>query len=38
MIVGTMSREFYLKEHDPERWVVETSASSPSSSSGGRRG
>ena len=34
MIVGTMSREFYLKEHDPERWVVETS---PSSSSG-RRG
>src|SRR5882724_691352 len=34
MIVGTMSREFYMKEHDPERWVVETS---PSSSSG-RRG
>ena len=24
MIVGSMSREFYLKEHDPERWVVET--------------
>jgi cytochrome b subunit of formate dehydrogenase len=24
MIVGTMSREFYLKEHDPKRWVVET--------------
>jgi hypothetical protein len=23
MIVGTMSREFYLKEHDPQRWVVE---------------
>jgi formate dehydrogenase subunit gamma len=22
MIVGTMSREFYLREHDPERWVV----------------
>jgi cytochrome b subunit of formate dehydrogenase len=22
MIVGTMSREFYLKEHDPQRWVV----------------
>jgi hypothetical protein len=19
-----MSREFYLKEHDPKRWVVET--------------
>ena len=34
MIVGTMSREFYLKEHDPERWVVETSTSS----SRGRRG
>ncbi len=23
MIVGTMSREFYLKEHDPKRWVVD---------------
>jgi len=23
MIVGTMSREFYLKEHDPKRWVIE---------------
>jgi formate dehydrogenase subunit gamma len=23
MIVGSMSREFYLKEHDPDRWVVE---------------
>ena len=23
MIVGSMSREFYLKEHDPRRWVVE---------------
>jgi len=23
MIVGSMSREFYLKEHDPTRWVVE---------------
>lgn len=34
MIFGSMSREFYLKEHDPERWVVETSSSSP----GGRRG
>jgi len=21
MIFGSMSREFYLKEHDPERWV-----------------
>jgi cytochrome b subunit of formate dehydrogenase len=24
MIVGSMSREFYVKEHDPKRWVVET--------------
>ncbi len=23
MIVGSMSREFYLKEHDPERWAIE---------------
>jgi cytochrome b subunit of formate dehydrogenase len=23
MIVGSMSREFYLKEHDPSRWIVE---------------
>jgi len=22
MIVGSMSRDFYLKEHDPERWVI----------------
>jgi len=26
MIVGSMSREFYLKEHDPKRWVVEGSS------------
>jgi cytochrome b subunit of formate dehydrogenase len=31
MIFGWMSRDFYLKEHDPRRWVVETS-SSPSTS------
>jgi len=24
MIVGSMSREFYLKEHDPKRWVIES--------------
>ena len=24
MIVGSMSREFYLEEHDPKRWVVES--------------
>ena len=23
MIVGSMNREFYLKEHDPKRWVIE---------------
>jgi len=23
MIVGSMSRDFYLKEHDPKRWVIE---------------
>jgi cytochrome b subunit of formate dehydrogenase len=27
MIFGSMSRDFYLKEHDPERWVIEASAS-----------
>ncbi len=27
MIVGSMSREFYLEEHDPHRWVVDTSSS-----------
>jgi len=36
MIVGTMSREFYLQEHDPQRWVVGPSTSS--SSPAGRRG
>jgi cytochrome b subunit of formate dehydrogenase len=34
MIFGSMSRDFYLKEHDPERWVVEGTTSSSS----GRRG
>lgn len=28
MIVGTMSREFYLREHDPERWAVEAQPTS----------
>jgi cytochrome b subunit of formate dehydrogenase len=27
MIFGSMKRDFYLKEHDPERWVVQTSNS-----------
>ncbi|MEA2660116.1 MAG: formate dehydrogenase subunit gamma [Candidatus Binatota bacterium] len=31
MIYGSMSREFYLQEHDPERWAVESSASSSTS-------
>jgi cytochrome b subunit of formate dehydrogenase len=31
MIFGWMSRDFYLKEHDPRRWPVDVSASSPSS-------
>ena len=25
MFVGSMSREFYLKEHDPQRWVIKPS-------------
>jgi cytochrome b subunit of formate dehydrogenase len=29
MIFGWMSRDFYLKEHDPRRWPVETPTSSP---------
>jgi cytochrome b subunit of formate dehydrogenase len=24
MVFGTMSREHYLKHHDPERWVAES--------------
>jgi cytochrome b subunit of formate dehydrogenase len=27
MIFGSMNREFYLKEHDPQRWMVEPSMS-----------
>src|SRR3984957_2473384 len=29
MIFGWMDRDFYLEEHDPERWKVETAPSSP---------
>jgi len=29
MIFGSMTREFYLKEHDPERWVVSSRMSPP---------
>jgi cytochrome b subunit of formate dehydrogenase len=46
MIFGWMSRDFYLEEHDPNRWVVATpsssssppSTSSPSSSPSASRG
>jgi cytochrome b subunit of formate dehydrogenase len=31
MIFGWMDRDFYLKEHDPKRWVVETPSSSSTS-------
>jgi len=26
MIFGWMDRDFYLEEHDPDRWAVETSS------------
>jgi cytochrome b subunit of formate dehydrogenase len=29
MIFGWMSREFYLEEHDPQRWAVSSSGTSP---------
>ena len=35
MILGWMSRDFYLEEHDPARWPVEASAS-PSRSQGAK--
>jgi len=28
MIFGWMSKDFYLEEHDPERWIVQVSATS----------
>jgi len=34
MIFGSMSKDFYLKEHDPERWVIEA----PASTSGRKQG
>ncbi len=36
MIFGWMSRDFYLEEHDPERWVVKGSISSISSEPSGQ--
>src|SRR3989442_12733188 len=35
MIFGTMSREVYLREHDPERWGID-SAMAPSPSTGAK--
>jgi cytochrome b subunit of formate dehydrogenase len=32
MIFGWMDRDFYLQEHDPQRWVVEAPSSSTSNS------
>ena len=34
MIFGWMSRDSYLEEHDPKRWVVEAANSSPESRGG----
>jgi hypothetical protein len=34
MVFGTMSREFYLKEHDPARWAVQSSKPQPGTSHG----
>ncbi|HXW89593.1 MAG TPA: cytochrome b/b6 domain-containing protein [Terriglobales bacterium] len=31
MIFGWMSRDFYLEEHDPHRWMVDSTAASPHS-------
>ena len=31
MIFGSMSRDFYLQEHDPERWIIDSSRSSSTS-------
>jgi cytochrome b subunit of formate dehydrogenase len=31
MIFGWMSRDFYLEEHDPQRWVVDSPTASPNS-------
>ncbi|MFZ2085059.1 MAG: cytochrome b/b6 domain-containing protein, partial [Candidatus Sulfotelmatobacter sp.] len=38
MIFGWMDRDFVLKEHDPERWVVETTSSSSTPGRVERRG
>ena len=38
MIFGWMSRDFYLREHDPRRWPVETPPSSRASGEAGPEG
>jgi cytochrome b subunit of formate dehydrogenase len=38
MIFGWMSRDFYLEEHDPQRWPVETVPSSSASADVGPEG
>jgi cytochrome b subunit of formate dehydrogenase len=38
MIFGWMSRDFYLQEHDPRRWPVETPPSSRASGDAGPEG
>jgi len=38
MIFGWMSRDFYLKEHDPKRWVIEAASSPSTSNRAGGRG
>ncbi len=38
MIFGWMSRDFYLEEHDPERWVLDKRNADKPASSRGKRG
>jgi hypothetical protein len=38
MIFGWMDRDFYLKEHDPARWPVETSGAETSAPPARSRG
>jgi cytochrome b subunit of formate dehydrogenase len=35
MLVGTMSREFYLKEHDPSRWTIISPSQPPRGAANG---
>ena len=38
MIVGSMSRDFYLEEHDPHRWVIHSSSSPKTVGEGAKNG